>query len=640
MLKRILNSFIFLLVLPLYLIGQEPAQLNCVEVLADGSVTIWWTPPSNSTGFDKYEIYYSPNGISFTKIDEINTPLTNHYDDLNTNANLASRYYFVKVIYAVGEANSDTLQSIFLQLDNNAPLYNQADLFWNALSNPSPGGSSGIYKIFEEYPIGNWFERATTTSLTETLDVIVCLDSISFRIEMENSSGCKSVSNISGAIFKDAIYPLKPDFDSVSINNLGEAVLGWQPAADTDVEGYIIYRLENAAWIEIQRIDGYNSVFYTDASVDPCENVFTYAIAAFDSCGNKSPGTFSEPLNTILIEDVVFDVCSMSNTVTWSPYINAQPSLEGYKIYCSVDGSPFSQAGFVAPDQLSFVHSGLLGGSNYNYFVQAVFGGKSSTSCQLSVTTYSYQEPQFVYLANASVLASNEVELTIDVDTLVNTCTWEIWSSSETDPTPKLIASISRSELTGFPLVYTDESADAATAYYNYYIIVVDSCGNNALESNQVTTIKLSGSQPAADLNQLDWTAFNGWEEGIEKYYIFRIVGDEIPTLPFDSVSPTTLTYQDDIASIDNTSGVFGYWVQAKQNSGNSSYREASNSNRIYLAEESSLYMPNAFRPGGNSAEYKPVYQYFTGTQYLFQIYNRWGQLIFETSNPEEGWNG
>jgi len=52
------------------------------------------------------------------------------------------------------------------------------------------------------------------------------------------------------------------------------------------------------------------------------------------------------------------------------------------------------------------------------------------------------------------------------------------------------------------------------------------------------------------------------------------------------------------------------------------------------------MYFPNAFKPGGYTSVFKAVTRFFSGTAYSFQIYNRWGQLIFETNDPEEGWNG
>jgi gliding motility-associated-like protein len=51
------------------------------------------------------------------------------------------------------------------------------------------------------------------------------------------------------------------------------------------------------------------------------------------------------------------------------------------------------------------------------------------------------------------------------------------------------------------------------------------------------------------------------------------------------------------------------------------------------------MYMPSAFRPNGDNV-FMPVFEYFTGSNYLFQIYNRWGQLIFETNDPNTGWTG
>ena len=53
------------------------------------------------------------------------------------------------------------------------------------------------------------------------------------------------------------------------------------------------------------------------------------------------------------------------------------------------------------------------------------------------------------------------------------------------------------------------------------------------------------------------------------------------------------------------------------------------------------FWLPNAFTPGSSEGVndiYKPV---IVGAHnYRFQIFDRWGQLLFQTSNLEEGWNG
>lgn len=53
------------------------------------------------------------------------------------------------------------------------------------------------------------------------------------------------------------------------------------------------------------------------------------------------------------------------------------------------------------------------------------------------------------------------------------------------------------------------------------------------------------------------------------------------------------------------------------------------------------LFIPNAFTPNNDGLNdvFKPT---LTGnaTQFDFRIYNRWGQLVFRTRNPSEGWDG
>lgn len=56
---------------------------------------------------------------------------------------------------------------------------------------------------------------------------------------------------------------------------------------------------------------------------------------------------------------------------------------------------------------------------------------------------------------------------------------------------------------------------------------------------------------------------------------------------------------------------------------------------------ERSIKIPNAFSPGGNGSNelFRPI---VTGPllQYEFMVYNRWGQLVFRTTNRNAGWDG
>jgi gliding motility-associated-like protein len=55
------------------------------------------------------------------------------------------------------------------------------------------------------------------------------------------------------------------------------------------------------------------------------------------------------------------------------------------------------------------------------------------------------------------------------------------------------------------------------------------------------------------------------------------------------------------------------------------------------------IFVPNTFTPDGNQWNelFIPVISDdFDKSNYLFEIYNRWGERIFSTTDPSEGWNG
>ena len=62
----------------------------------------------------------------------------------------------------------------------------------------------------------------------------------------------------------------------------------------------------------------------------------------------------------------------------------------------------------------------------------------------------------------------------------------------------------------------------------------------------------------------------------------------------------------------------------------------------LFKEVEFSLFIPNAFTPDndGVNDSFLPLGQGFTADQYRFTVLNRWGEVVFDTTNPEIPWVG
>ena len=65
-----------------------------------------------------------------------------------------------------------------------------------------------------------------------------------------------------------------------------------------------------------------------------------------------------------------------------------------------------------------------------------------------------------------------------------------------------------------------------------------------------------------------------------------------------------------------------------------------STSNTISVEKPYALYAPNAFSPDGDG-----INDYFNVvgqglTNYIIEIYNRWGQMVFKSTNLDNQWDG
>lgn len=60
----------------------------------------------------------------------------------------------------------------------------------------------------------------------------------------------------------------------------------------------------------------------------------------------------------------------------------------------------------------------------------------------------------------------------------------------------------------------------------------------------------------------------------------------------------------------------------------------------IQVKAESTLYIPNVFTPNGDGVNDQFYIAGYNLSQFDLKIYNRWGQLLFQTNDPMTGWDG
>ncbi len=62
----------------------------------------------------------------------------------------------------------------------------------------------------------------------------------------------------------------------------------------------------------------------------------------------------------------------------------------------------------------------------------------------------------------------------------------------------------------------------------------------------------------------------------------------------------------------------------------------------VEIGGETIIYVPNAFTPDGDGVndEFGPVVQGVDRTEYTFYIYDRWGEVVFESHSPSKKWDG
>lgn len=164
----------------------------------------------------------------------------------------------------------------------------------------------------------------------------------------------------------------------------------------------------------------------------------------------------------------------------------------------------------------------------------------------------------------------------------------------------------------------------------------ITACVPTLTVSNFCTDDKLDTSEYK---NFLSWTFDNTSNcsvSDIEKIRIFYAPTTQETLVQIDSVVGSIFNLYTHILTERSLAGC--YAIQAVRKNGNTSML----SNKVCVDNCPLYNLPNAFTPNGDGQNdvYTPIIPYRLVERIDMKIYNRWGNLVFETTNPDINWNG
>jgi gliding motility-associated-like protein len=620
--------------------SSHALSMHCASVGAFGDVTISWDRNSTPTvDFRSWHVYHSSAAPGpYTLIDSllINTDTT----DIHPTANAANSaaYYFVifKSNNGSPDIYSDTIRAIGLNINNPGNGY--ANLSWNAMHVPLPAANNPYYYIHKEYPPGIFTlldsidARTAPNPMTFTDSLSVCDDTVKYWIEVKDSSGCTSISAVKKDRFKDIQVPFIPFLDSVSVDASGQATVSWLVSNSGDTKSYVI--LQNPGLISVDTVIGHFSTFLA-TSVLATGASQNFVLLAIDGCGNRSATSTAH--STIYLSNS-FNLCQKSVSLSWSPY-NFWGSPPLYGIYRSINGGP--EVLIDTTQNTQYTDTNLISGSNFCFRIKALEKGgirttSSNTSCLVPVFP---PPPSFSYIRKVTVVATDQVLIEAYVDAAASVSSYQLLRSNSQAGPFSLIASQS---ISGVSTVTFTDNVNTNEGPYYYAVVTYDSCGRSVITSQISNTILVTGESVSGNSNTLEWTDYASWPNGVDRFNIYRSNGGNVSGLPIATVSANTFSFMESIINNYSSGGEFCYIVEAVEAPGNPNlFTDSSRSNEVCIKQQPVIFVPNAFNPGG---PYNPVFYpsnaYVPADSYSLDIFNRWGEVIFHTNNPQEGWDG
>jgi gliding motility-associated-like protein len=378
----------------------------------------------------------------------------------------------------------------------------------------------------------------------------------------------------------------------------------------------VLYRLEIAVnsstnFQNLQNVYRVSSTTVSNLRTD--DNFYCFRLAVYNPCNNATAPIYS---NTICSSN--FDVTPQNN-INRLAWVTSSAGVSNY----AISKNPGTALNANSTTR-SLNDTDIICGTEYCYQQTTNYAnGTRSMSLQKCATAISTDIPTVVENISSIVGTNSSVELRWTQDPAFNAPAYTI---------TKLVNGSFAERDTATTTTYIDDTyaMDVTSCYTINY---EDACENKSPVSVEVCPLMLVGTLQEDNAVSLSWNAYAGWENGVDHYIIekFNDQGQLLRTFN----AGANVTYVDNVQDLQNQVAVYRITAIA-----NDAGITSSISNTITVIKDPKLFYPTAFTP--NRDGLNEVFNVFGQYIEVFEmrIFNRWGEMIYNTENIEQGWNG
>jgi gliding motility-associated-like protein len=406
-----------------------------------------------------------------------------------------------------------------------------------------------------------------------------------------------------------AVAALSPaTINTLVVDDPANITIGYTPSANYSYRAQVSTN-SGASFQPFQTVNSATATAQnlTLSSLSNNSNYYCFRMNAYDPCNNSSVNS-----NIVCSANLTAVAASDVNQLNWTTF---PTGISNYTILRD-------QAVYQTVNTLNYNDIAIDCNTEYDYQLRTNYSnGSTSTSLTKTITSITSILPTKIENTSA-VVGDNLVDLTWIQDPGFTAVEYSLERAAHSGA----FAPLGTTSATN----YTD-SPYIPAEHYCYHISYTDVCTQTSPISDNICPVYLRGSVNTINEVSLDWTAYEGWDQGVNRYLIEKF---DINGALLSSNYSTSLTFSDPINDSENQ--LVRYKITAEPTDAT---LPNSTSNIITIRKQARLIFPTAFTPNKDNLNdsFTVIGQYVESIK--LQIFDRWGVLLFSTEN-NEAWDG